>query len=189
MDLQQNPNNASLTVRVLPAGVEPLIALAGETGKIASRSTRAEDLSEAVKDNRQKQAQLEAYAKRMDELSRRNDIGIDDLIRLAHEQASVHEQRDALRQEAAQQQRRIDTNLLTFRFSADASDKSKAIWRDFSDSLGNLLEQLLRGIANALLLLAYTLPFLIIFFPVLILGRWAWRRVFRRKAKAAPPPQ
>jgi hypothetical protein len=178
LNITQSQYYASLTVRMLPAGVEPLIALAGEAGEITSRSTRAEDLSEAVKDNRQKQAQLDAYAKRMEELSRRHDIGVADLITLAREQASVQQQRDTLRQESAQQQRRIDTNLLTLDFS-DANRQS--VWRDFSDSLGDLLAQLLSGIANALSLLAYGLPFLIIFFPVLILGRWAWRRVFRRK--------
>jgi hypothetical protein len=182
LSIRQDQYGASISMRAPPAGIEPLIALASKTGKITSRNTRAEDLSEAVKDNRQKQARLEAYAKRMDEISRRADIKVADLMTLAQEQASVQQQYETLRQESAQQQRRIDTNLLSFSFS-DANNKS--VWRDFRQSLGNLLERLLSGIADALALLAYGLPFLIGFFPVLLLWRWMWRRVVRHKEKVA----
>src|SRR5688572_8855156 len=43
--------SASLTVRVVPAGVEPLISLAGKDGEIGHRRTHAEDLAVAVRDN------------------------------------------------------------------------------------------------------------------------------------------
>ncbi|MDR1888459.1 MAG: DUF4349 domain-containing protein [Zoogloeaceae bacterium] len=183
LNINQDQYRSGLTVRVLPAGVEPLIALAGEAGNITSRHTRAEDLSQAVTDNRQKQAQLAAYAKRMDELSRRPDITVADLITLAHEQASVQQQRETLLQESTQQQRRIDTNLLTLNFSDADSD---SVWRDFSQSLGKLLENLLEGTANALTVLAYSLPFLLLLFPLLLLWRFAWRRIVGRKTKTAP---
>jgi hypothetical protein len=182
LNIDQNQYSSRLTVRVLPAGVEPLIALAGEAGNITSRHTSAEDLSRAVTDNRQQQAQLAAYAKRMDELSRRADITVADLITLAREQASVQQQREGLAQEATQQQRRIDTNLLTLNFS---EANTNSTWRDFTDSLGNLLHKLLKGITDALSLVAYGLPFLLLLFPVLLLWRWAWRRFVGRK-KAAP---
>jgi hypothetical protein len=181
LKIKQGGYASSLTVRVLPAGVEPLITLAGEAGKITSRNTSAEDLTEAVKDNQQKQAHLDAYAKRMDELSQRADIKVSDLIELAREQASVQQQREALLQESAQQQRRIDTNLLTIDFfEANASSP----WRHLFDDL--LDRQLAGGIGDALKLLAYGLPFLLLFFPVALLWRWVWRRVTGRGKKAAP---
>lgn len=180
LKIHQSQSISSLTVRVLPAGVEPLIALAGEAGNITSRYTSAEDLSQAVKDNRQQQAQLAAYAKRMEEISRRPNITVADLMTLAREQADVQQQLDELSQAAAQQQRRIDTNLLTLNFSEVNADST---WRDFTGSLGDLL---LRSSTDALSVLAYGLPFLLLLFPVALLWRWAWRRFVSRKAKAAP---
>jgi ABC-type transporter Mla subunit MlaD len=118
----------------------------------------------------------------MEELARRPDIKVADLITLAREQASVQQQLESLTQEAAQQKRRIDTNLLTLHFSDANAD---SVWREFRQSLGKLLGNLLEGTANALVALAYGLPFLLLFFPVLLLWRWAWRRVVGRK-KAAP---
>jgi hypothetical protein len=172
LKIQQGGYTSSLTVRVLPAGVEPLVALAGEAGKITSRNTSAEDLTEAVKDNQQKQDRLDAYAKRMDELSRRADIKVSDLIELAREQASVQQQREALLQESAQQQRSIDTNLLTLDFfEANASSPWRHLFKDLLD------HQLVEGVGDMLKLLAYGLPFLLLLFPVALLWRWAWRCV------------
>ena len=181
LNIRQDKYASSLTVRVLPAGVEPLIALAGEAGKVASRHTSAEDLSEAVKDNRQQQARLTAYAKRLDELTRRSNITVAELIELAREQASIEQQLESLSQASRTQQRRIDTNLLTLNFSDTKVDTG---WRDFGQALGDLLEKLLKGTAVALSLLVYGLPFLLLFFPVLLLWRFAWRRFVGRKKVA-----
>jgi hypothetical protein len=49
-----------------------------------------------------------------------------------------------------------------------------------------LLGKLLKGSPDALSLLAYALPFLLLLFPMLLIWRWAWRSVAGRKTKAAP---
>ena len=51
--------SASITTRVVPDGVEPLIALAGKDGEIGSRNTHAEDLAEVVRDNDSLRSRLE----------------------------------------------------------------------------------------------------------------------------------
>ena len=42
--------SGEVKVRIAPKGAEPLIAMAGEGGKLQSRNTRAEDLAQAVAD-------------------------------------------------------------------------------------------------------------------------------------------
>ncbi|WP_430390714.1 DUF4349 domain-containing protein [Dyella sp. 20L07] len=181
--LQQRGANASLVVRALPGAIEPLVALAGQGGRFASRETRAEDLADVVEDNQQKQVQLDAYAKRLDELAARKDLAVADLISLSHEQAQVKQQREALQSDAATQQRRLDTNLLEMSFTdADAGSRGHRL----SESLGDLLDRLLSGIDDAISALAYGLPFLVLALPVGLAWRWAWRRISGRAKRTSP---
>jgi hypothetical protein len=182
LGLLQEGKSAFLTVRVLPAGVEPLIALSGSGDEIASRKTTAEDLAEAVIDNRQKEARLSVYAERLETLSKRPQITVADLITLAREQSDVEQQREALQKESTQQKLRIDTHLLSIDFIS-ASEHSS--WRRLDLSLERLLGHFLEGTENALTALAYALPFIILAFPLLILWRYAWRRVFGAWKKTA----
>jgi hypothetical protein len=178
LSIQQEQNaSAYLSVRVLPAGVEPLIALArGEDGEVMRRETRAEDLADAVTDNRQQTAQLAAYAERLEALAKRPGIGVSDLISLAREQADVQQKRDALQQEGAQQQRRIDLHLLEIHFAEEGAGED-SFWKKIPD-LGGHFSQ---GIYEALRLTMYGFPFLVLFFVAIVLWRWAWRLLFRRK--------
>jgi hypothetical protein len=70
---------------------------------------------------------------------------------------------------------RIDTHLLSIDFIC-ASEHSS--WCRLDLSLVRLLGHFLEGTENALTALAYALPFIILAFPLLILWRYAWRRVF-----------
>ncbi|WP_233874779.1 DUF4349 domain-containing protein [Paraburkholderia adhaesiva] len=103
--IEQSDRDASLTVRVVPAGVEPLSGLASQGGAISSRETSAQDLSEAVADNRRQREQLDAYATRLGELAQRKDLAVADLIAVSREQAQVQTQQATLEKEATQQQR------------------------------------------------------------------------------------
>ena len=181
--IQQGHGDALLVVRALPGAIEPLVALAGQGGRLASRETHAEDLADVVEDNRQKQMQLDAYAKRLDELAVRKDLAVADLISLSHEQAQVQQQREALQGEAAMQQRRLDTNLLSMRFhDADAGSRGHRLGRSF----GELFDRLVDGVDDALSTLAYGLPFLLLALPVGLAWRWGWRRITRRSKQTQP---
>lgn len=175
--IQQGNMDGVLVVRVVPGGVEPMVAMAGQGGRLSSRETHAEDLADAVQNNQQNQAQLDAYAKRLDELSSRKDLAVADLITLSHEQATVQQQRDALLGEAAMQQRRLDTNRLELHFrNTQSGERGHRLGQSFD----RLLDQLTDGIDDAISMLAYGLPFLLLAFPLVLLWRWAWRRITRR---------
>ena len=175
--IEQGSSSSKLVVRIVPAGVEPLTKLAAQEGVITSRESHAEDLADVVQDNQRKQAQLDAYSAHLDELAARRDIGVSDLIALARERAQVQTEREGLLNEAAQQKRRIETNLLTLQFSnSDVGSRGHRLVASFTE----LLDRLVDGIGDALSALAYGLPFLLLLLPVCLLWLWAWRRLTGR---------
>jgi len=175
--ITQSGSGAELLVRIVPSGVEPLTKLAAQDGVVTSRESRAEDLADAVQDTQRKQAQLDAYAAHLEELAARKDIGVSDLIALARERAQVQTEREGLLNEAAQQKRRIETNLLTIKFGdSDVESRGHRLAASFTE----LLDRLVDGIGDALSALAYGLPFLLLLLPVCLVWLWAWRRLTAR---------
>lgn len=172
--LDQSDEGGSLTVRVIPSGVEPLSALASQSGKLAWRKTQAEDLAEAVNDNQQKLRQLEIYSTQIEQLAQRKDLSASDLIALGHERAQIQMEHENLQNDAAKQQRRIDTNLLQMDFIDSTHGRHLGI------SLGEWTDQLYDGIRDTLSMLAYGIPFLLLAFPLALGWRWLWRRVTRK---------
>ena len=179
-ETQQQNSNATLQVRIDPAGVDPLVALAREGGKITSRESKAEDLAEAVMENRQQQEQLTNYSARLDELAKNPNIKVSDLITIAQEQAKIQQQLKSLSKEAAQQQRRIATNLLTIQFNRIYDGNPKSVWARIGGGFSDFFDHLAEGVNYALSALAYGLPALLVGFPIFLLWRKAWRRFTRR---------
>lgn len=143
-------------------------------GRLHAQRDVSGDLAGAVQDNARKLRQLDAYASQLDELSRRKDLSASDLISLAHERATLETQRDDLLGVAARQQRRLDTNKL----SIDFIDPGRHTGRSFS--IGHWSDRFREGADDALSVLAYGIPFLLLAFPLTLGWRWLWRRVTRR---------
>lgn len=179
--IQQGDNSynaGSLHVRIVPEGVEQLVALAGDGGKLVSRSTQAEDLAQAVSDNQQVRERLQRQYKTLEQFQDRKDLSVSDMLALAREIAEVQVQLDATSQEASQQQRRINTNLLrlTFRTEAQRPGRLDRIGKAFSELLDNITD----GAAKALEMIGYGTPFVIVLFPLALLARWLWRKTGKR---------
>lgn len=178
--VEQTAHDALLAVRIVPEGVEPMAALASQGGKVGLRQTTAVDLADAVGDIRRQRELLERQAQHLAELAARKDLAVADLIALSHEQAAVENQLQAMQAVATGQQRRLDTNRLELRFDDGTAGSHRA--RLFDDGLAGLLDQASEGVSDALGLLGYGLPFLILAFPLAMLWRWLWRRFTRREA-------
>lgn len=177
--IEQSSWNTSITVRIVPDGVEPLVALAAKGGEVSERETSAEDLAPAVADNQRNQERLKTQQKRLDELATRKDLAVADLIALGKEQAEVESQLQVLERESAGQQHRIATNLLTLMLRPVGADSRGARLRQ---SLGSVFDQFVNGLANAVEAISYGLPFVLLGFPLLLLWLWLWRRFARRRA-------
>ena len=172
--VEQSEHNGTLTVRVVPSGVEPLSGMASQNGKVAWRQTRAEDLAEAINDNAQKREQLEAYSTQIDQLAQRKGLSTGDVIALAHERAQIQVDRESLQNASAQQQRRVDTNMLQLDFTDTAHGHHRGI------SLSEWTDQLNEGLGDTLSVLAYGVPFVPLAFLLALGWRWSWRRLTRK---------
>lgn len=165
--------NATLTMRVVPAGVEPLIAAAGDGGEIGSRSTQAEDLAVVVGDNTMLQDRLRKEHARLAEFQQRRDLAVADMIALSKQMAETESQLEAATREGAQHRRRIDTQLLTISFvppgaQAGRSEIGQAL-RDFGGNMAAAVAWLIR--ASAVLLPLAVLVLVV----VLVVRRWRRR--------------
>jgi hypothetical protein len=177
---QQNSGHrpsGGLTLRIVPEGLEALTALASEGGQLLSRNTRAEDLAQAVSDNRRQHEQLLHQQKTLQQFEQRDDLAVADLLALAREQAALQVQLQAITQESAQQQHRLNTNLLTLNFSSPA--QSSSLGR-IGEAFARLTDNLAEGTANLIEFIGYSLPFLIVLFPLALGLRKLWRRLTNR---------
>ncbi len=166
-----------LTLRIIPDGVEAITRLASEGGELTNRTTRAEDLAQAVSDNRRQNEQLLRQQQTLQQFEKRDGLAVSDLLALAREQAALEVQLQALAQEAAQQQRRLDTNLLTLNFSSPY--ESSPLGR-IGDAFSRFTDNLAEGTANLIEFIGYSLPFLIVLFPIALGLRKLWRRLASR---------
>ena len=169
--------SASLKVRIVPEGVEPLLALAAEGGQQENRRTHAEDLAQAVSDTQQQQQRLQRQHETLLSYQARKDLSVSDLLALARELAEVEVQLAATGQDAAQQQRRLDTNLLTLDFNAAPAGRLARL----GDAAAGLADDVTEGAAQALQAVGYGLPFVLVLFPLALLLRWLWRKTTRNR--------
>jgi hypothetical protein len=174
--------SASLKVRIVPEGVAKLVEFASEGGELVRRHTSTEDLAQAVADNRQQREQLERQRQTLLQYQTRTDLSVSDMLALAKELASVDVQLQTVAQEAAQQRRRIDTNLLTLRFVRLSATDSRL--GRIGEAFSGLLDKLAEGTVAALELTGYGLPFLLLLFPLALFIRWLWRKITLRGQSA-----
>lgn len=170
--------SASVTVRIVPGGVEPMIALAGEGARLGSRSTRAEDLAVAVRDNDQVQDRLRREMERLQQFQQRQDLAVADMISLSERIASVEAQLEATAQQGAQYRRRIDTQLLTLDFRPPGGEAGRS---EIGQALRDVGATLSLGTAWTIRAVAFLAP-LVLVIAVLVA---VVRRIRRRRRTAA----
>lgn len=157
--------SANLQVRIVPQGVDKLIALAGQGQEIAERSIQAEDLATAVRDNSMRQDRLRKEHARLLEFQDRKDLKIEDVMTLSSRIAEIESQLQAAEQEAAQQQRRISTQLVTLTFQTTRAQENTgevgAAFKDVGGIFTGAVAFLIRAFA-ALLPVALVLTVLVL---------------------------
>lgn len=166
--------SASLRMRIVPEGVEPLVALASAGGDIGSRNTRAEDLAVAVRDNAVAQDRLRRELQRLGEFQARSDLSVADMIALSERIATAEAEQERVEQESAQQRRRIDTELLTIRFQPPHGQRGRG---EIGRAVREFGATLATGTAWTIRAAAFLIPLLI----VVGLCTFAVRRLRRRR--------
>lgn len=180
LDVEQHGGedpNGTLTVRITPKGVEPMIRQAGQGGDVGDRSTKAEDLADAVQNTSLQQARLEKEHARLLEFEARRDLAVADMIALSKQLADVETRMEETQGEAAQQQRRIDTNLLTLHFEPPSGRMGRSdighAFRDFGQIMQVTIAFMIRA-------LAVLIPLSVVVAGIVVLLRWR-----RRSKKSA----
>lgn len=164
--------SASVTLRIVPEGVEPMIALAGEGARLGSRSIRAEDLAVVVRDNAVAQDRLRRELVRLQEFQQRRDLSVADVIALSERIASAEAQLEAVERQAAQHRRRIDTQLLTLDFRPPEGQARRS---EVGQALRDVGATLAMGTAWTIRALAFLAPLALVL-AILVLAIWRIRR-------------
>ena len=181
LNVRQSAGNfpsAEITMRVAPATVESLVKIASDKGSVWMQTAHADDLAEAVANTDHQRALLDQQRLKFEALQVRKDIAFADQMQLAKELSALEVARDTNEKESALERRRIETNLVTFSFTVESDVHHSEVARAFR-GLRNSFDE---GLAQALTLLGYGLPFLFLAFPFALAWRWLWRRVTRKSA-------
>jgi hypothetical protein len=172
-----------LQMRAVPAAIGPLVQLAADGGEVAQRSTTAEDLAEAVRDNGLRRKRLELQHAKLSEIMTRRDAKVEDLVALSDRLAQIEAELQTAEQEGAQQQRRIRTNLLTVDFHSDIVAVAAEEHTRIGEALRGLTTVWDTTVAGLItIVLGALLPF------ALVIGGLVWLVVAarrRRRARAA----
>jgi hypothetical protein len=175
---QDRAPSASIRMRLAPGGVDGLIALAGKDAKLRERNTHAEDLAQPVADTERELALLTVHRDRLTEIMKSRNLGIDQLITVSRELASVQAQIESLNSTHANLMRRIDTDLLTIELVAPVQDfvfETTPVRDALRESSRNFREAL----GEVIVVVTIVVPWLFLILPSLVLLRMFWRWVGR----------
>jgi hypothetical protein len=146
---------------------------------IRSRSTTAEDLTQALADVDRRLAQLVNFRDRLTELAKRSDAKVDDLIKVESELAETQSQIETLSGQQLHLEDQVGTERLTINFQSETTitSASNPIVLTFQDA-GSLLS---RNVAEALRILIGAGPWLILLGLFGALLRSVWRLLRRKR--------
>jgi len=173
--------SASIVLRAEPAGIESLVALAGEDAVVEKRTTKAEDLADAVADVKVQQDLLKRQRETLLIYVARKDLAVADMIALSQQIATVESTLQALSQQSADQRRRIETNRLSIELRSNIlagvnqGISIRESWDTFTNSL-------IEGINDCAEYAGYLMPVLLLVFPLALFWRWLWRLATRRSS-------
>lgn len=171
-------HEARIRVRLAPDGVGPFIALAGRDGHVANRSTDAEDLAEQVADTQRTQDRLQREYEKLSVMQQRADVKVADLLTISQRMSEIESGLEAANREAAQQRRRIDTQLVTVQLEPPSGETGRseigAAVRDFGGVFTTSVAFVIRAVAALV-------PVGVVLWLLSWVGLMLWRRR-RRKA-------
>lgn len=173
--------SGEVKVRIAPKGTEPLIAMAGEGGTLQSRSTRAEDLAQQVADTALTRARLEKEHARLLSYQERKDLKVEDLMAITTRLSEIEAGVEQANKDAAQQRRRIDTQLVTIHFDTTSGQRSRSEIGDALRESGSILNT---SVAFLIRAAAALLPVGVL----ALIAAWGVRAWLRRRRRRKLPP-
>lgn len=169
--------SASLQIRIVPKGVTPFIALAGEAGHVASRNAHAEDLAQQVADTGMTQARLRKEHEKLAAYQQRPGLAVADLLAVSQRLAEIEAGLEQADRDAAQQRRRIDTQRVTVQLQTPAGQSGR---NEISEALRGFGGVFTSSVAFVIKAVAALLPVAVV---AGLIG-WVLLRLWRRRARS-----
>ncbi|RBP49360.1 DUF4349 domain-containing protein [Arenicella xantha] len=166
-------SSSNIQARVLPAGVEPLLSLASGQGNILNKSTDVEDLQDAIVNGSKRLEMLLQYQSRLIELEKESTSDIESLIKIAQELSKVQSNIEYAQGEKAKLLQRTQMDIVHISLR---SRSYVSFWGPISGSLADFGENLSEGISQAIITVAYLLPWVLIVLFLLYVLRIVWRK-------------
>jgi len=146
-------------LRVSPKGVPKYRKLAADEGDVASETTEAEDLTDAVVDTEKRLEMLASYQAKLKELEKNPNIDIESLIKIASEIAEVQTQIEFSKGQKAKLYQRVTMDVLTISLN---TPRDAYYISPLSEALSSFVSDLSEGLAILITASAYLLPWLIV---------------------------
>lgn len=172
--------SAHVRMRLKPAALKQVFALATSGNTVIEQNTSAEDLALPVQDNAKRLELLASYQKRLLALEQKSGSDLDSLIKLSKEIATVQTELEQAGGEKAQLFSRIDMEVLDINIS---TGQRSAFWRPIGNALSGFLDHLSSSISAFITASAYLLPWII----VLLIAGFGIRKFRLRKKQQNEP--
>ncbi|GAB2188537.1 hypothetical protein MAH1_01430 [Sessilibacter sp. MAH1] len=163
----------NIRIRILPEGVNPLLGVASKNGNVSSRVTDVEDLQDSIVDGDKRLEMLRQYQARLIELEKKSGNDIESLIKVTQELSQVQSDIEYAVGEKAKLLQRTQMDIVHISLQTLSY---VSFLRPISDSLSEFGENFSEGISQAIIALAYLLPWIVIILPLLYFVRVIWRK-------------
>ena len=185
--------NANLSLKAAPAWSEAFLGglsagLESQKSRITSASEYAEDLSTQIIDTDARLKAKVTLRNRLQALLTDRPSELKDLLALESELARVQADIDSTTSVLAALRQRVAMSNINLSYSARQSPASRSVWRPLSDAFGGFFGHFAGALAAIVTTIAVLLPWIPVVIGLIWLARSLWRRVFRKRNRAAPPP-
>ncbi|HVY24231.1 MAG TPA: DUF4349 domain-containing protein [Steroidobacteraceae bacterium] len=182
-ELASSLPSGSISMRLIPQKVATIVNVAATNGHVTSTHTSAEDLAPELDDTAQKLTSLNNYRDRLNSIMSKRDLNPDQLISVARELSNTQSEIDELMRSRSKLRQRIDTDLLTIRFTVPGEDYTATL-TPVKDALSSFSYNFRSAVAAVISFTAYLLPWIPIIFLAFLGIRKSWRLL--KKKSAAP---
>jgi hypothetical protein len=165
--------SAEIRVRIKKEGVAGFIQAASENNKVIQQNVSAEDLAAPIMDNEKRLKMLESYQNKLIELESRSAKDIDSLIKVSSEIAKTQSELEAAKGENEFLMKRINLDIVSISFQTDPED---SILEPIGEAFEDFAHNLSQGIATAVTVIAYLIPWILILIGLYFLLRWLWSK-------------
>ena len=182
---------ASLEMRAAPAYVARFrAALDGEArgagGRVAQQAVESEDLTRQLVDTKARMRAMETLRDRLQQLLATRSGPLEQLLQVERELARVQGELDATRSALAVMRTRVETSRLDVSYRATGQLAPDSALRPVTDALSQAAYLFMSTLGALIMLLAGTLPLLLVIAPLSWLGwRWRQKRAAQRRAAEA----